>query len=112
MSLVVLKFLGYSDAEINDLYWKLVYEQSTQGQYRYVDPDAVETACSGEKQQPSSLGLFLFHSYIFKGIPVSAVPFSEQDIAGLLHKMINSDAITVGKSVEMISARETLATKT
>jgi len=42
--------------------------------------------------QPNSLGLFLFHSYIFKGIPVSAVPFSEQGIAGLLHKMINSDA--------------------
>lgn len=51
MSLVVLKFLGYSDAEMKDLYWKLAYEQSTQDQYRYVDPDAVEAACSGEKQQ-------------------------------------------------------------
>jgi hypothetical protein len=39
MSLVVLKFLGYSDEEIKDLYYKLVYEQSTGDQYRYVDPD-------------------------------------------------------------------------
>lgn len=51
MSLVVLKFLGYSEVEIKDLYYKLVYEQSTEGLYHYVDPDAVEAACSGEKKQ-------------------------------------------------------------
>lgn len=39
MSLVVLKFLGYSDEEIKDLYFKLAYEQITGNQYRYVDPD-------------------------------------------------------------------------
>ncbi len=46
MSLVVLKFLGYSDTEIKDLYYKLVYEQSTQDQYRYVDPDHFVDALS------------------------------------------------------------------
>lgn len=41
-SLAVLKFLGYTEEEMRDLYYKLVFEQSTQGQYRYVDPDKVK----------------------------------------------------------------------
>ena len=55
MSLVVLKFLGYSEEEMNDLYWKLVYEQSTEGQYRYVNPDAVEAACAEGKPQKDAV---------------------------------------------------------
>lgn len=52
MSLVVLKFLGYSDTEIKDLYYKLVYEQSTQDQYRYVNQDQLENSLSDKNQQP------------------------------------------------------------
>lgn len=39
MSLVVLKFLGYSEEDIKDMYFKLVYEQSNTPEYTYVDPD-------------------------------------------------------------------------
>lgn len=48
MSLVVLKFLGYSEEEIKDLYFKLVYEQSTEDKYSYVDPDKIENSVSNE----------------------------------------------------------------
>lgn len=39
MSLVVLKFLGFSDEEMKDLYYQLVYEQSTQDQDHDIAPD-------------------------------------------------------------------------
>lgn len=55
MSLVVLKFLGYSDKEINDLYFKLVYEQSTQELYRYVDPNHPVASLSEENRQESCM---------------------------------------------------------
>ena len=42
MSLAVLKFLGYSEEEIKDMYFKLVYEQSNTPEYTYVDPNAFE----------------------------------------------------------------------
>lgn len=42
MSIATLKFLGYSDKEINDIYFQLMYEQSTFSEYRYVDPDSFE----------------------------------------------------------------------
>ena len=40
MSISTLKFLGYSDKEINDIYFQLIFEQSTP-EYRYVDPDSL-----------------------------------------------------------------------
>ena len=42
MSLAVLKFLGYSEEEIKDMYFKLVYEQSNNPEYTYVNPNEFE----------------------------------------------------------------------
>jgi hypothetical protein len=42
MSIATLKFLGYSDKEINDYYFKLIFEQSTYSEYKYVDPEQFE----------------------------------------------------------------------
>lgn len=52
-SLAVLKFLGYSEAEMKDLFYQLVYEQSTGNRYRYVDPDNLP-GTGGAETKPSS----------------------------------------------------------
>jgi hypothetical protein len=40
MIISVLKFLLYSDKEINDLYFHLTFEHLTESEYKYVDPDS------------------------------------------------------------------------
>ena len=42
MTIATLKFLGYSDKEINDINFKIIYEVSTEAEYKYVDPDSLE----------------------------------------------------------------------
>lgn len=42
MSIATLKFLGYSDKEINDIYFKIIFEVTTGAEYKYVDPDSFE----------------------------------------------------------------------
>lgn len=42
MSISTLKFLGYSDEEINDIYFKIIFEVTTSSEYKYVDPDSLE----------------------------------------------------------------------
>lgn len=42
MSLAVLKFLGYTNQEMSDMYFQLVYEQTESNTYRYVEPNHLE----------------------------------------------------------------------
>lgn len=42
MIISVLKFLLYSDKEINDMCFQLIFEHATESEYTYVDPDDVD----------------------------------------------------------------------
>ena len=42
MTISTLKFLGYSDKEINDIYFRIIYEVSIGSEYKYVDPDSFD----------------------------------------------------------------------
>ena len=42
MNISTLKFLGYSDDEIRDMYFKVIQDQFMSSQYRYVDPESFD----------------------------------------------------------------------
>ena len=52
-SLTILKFLGYQGKELSDLFYRLVFEQSTTPEYAIVDPDAVEASSAAGVSLPA-----------------------------------------------------------